>query len=184
MNKFFSVVIVSIIFFIVTPMAYASQPKIVTAKINITQVPKTTEKSAERQKTQPQSEIKKLTDVQVEAAAKEQTDAERADEQKMSEQYPAKTELSKKAKQIRIGMDKKQVLNLLGKPTWGEQMTGVPLVWIWQNGDCNPVFVTFDKSMQVNGYDEGRAQCLDTAYTSLPDNDSLCSNPGTHHLCV
>lgn len=98
--------------------------------------------------------------------------------------HPAQTALSKKAEHLAIGMRKKQVIKLLGKPTWADIDVGVPLTLAWRNGDCNPVIVTFDEHMRVNGWDEGRAECLATAYMDLPDNKYLCTNSDRKDMCA
>jgi len=92
-------------------------------------------------------------------------------------EYPAKTSLSKKAGYLKLGMTKAQVIKLLGPPTWADSDEGVPLELAWRNGKCNPVVVTFDKQIKVDGWDEGRVECFVTTYTDLPDDQYLCSNP-------
>lgn len=98
-------------------------------------------------------------------------------------EYPAKTELSKKALQLRRGMTPQQVLELLGTPTWAEHYKGLPLGWSWRNGNCNPVDVTFGKNMRVDGFDEGRSECLDSTYVRVPAKRYLCSNADNKSLC-
>ncbi|MBU1629372.1 MAG: outer membrane protein assembly factor BamE, partial [Gammaproteobacteria bacterium] len=101
----------------------------------------------------------------------------------LAKQYPAKTALSKKALHLKTGMTKKQVINLLGPPTWAKNETGISLVWLWNNGRCNPVYVTFNKRMRVNGFDEGREECLEEKYDALPEDQFLCSNKNNQALC-
>ncbi|MGD9108805.1 MAG: hypothetical protein PVI75_06530 [Gammaproteobacteria bacterium] len=93
----------------------------------------------------------------------------------VAQQHPAKTELSKKAVHLKLGMTKAQVIKLLGPPTWANTDEGVPLTLAWRNGNCNPVVVTFDKHVLVDGWDEGRVECSDLTYTDVPDDQYLCS---------
>jgi hypothetical protein len=98
--------------------------------------------------------------------------------------YPPKTDLSKKALHLKIGMSKNEVLKLLGNPTWADSKSEVPLAWAWHNGHCNPVNVSFDKNMEVTGFDEGRAVCFEADdYQVLPDKDYLCTNEEQKNLC-
>jgi len=98
--------------------------------------------------------------------------------------YPARTTLSKKALQLKIGMTKEDVVHLLGEPTWADGSKGHFLVWSWKNGHCNPIRVTFDKNRQVNGFDEGRLVCLAANYTRTPSAQYSCSHKNRKHLCV
>lgn len=93
----------------------------------------------------------------------------------VEQRHFAKTELSKKAAHLREGMTKEQVIKLLGPPTWANTDKGVPLTLGWRNDNCNPVVVTFDKNLLVNGWDEGRVECSDSTYTDVPDDQYLCS---------
>jgi hypothetical protein len=95
--------------------------------------------------------------------------------------YPPKTELSKKAIHLRIGMTKKEVFELLGKPTWANSEK--PLILIWRNGNCNPIEVIFDQNLKVAGYDEGRAECLEKIYFAVPDDKYLCTHVDKQNLC-
>jgi len=97
--------------------------------------------------------------------------------------YPPKTKLTFKAMRLQAGMTRKQVYLLLGKPTWAQTIKGIPLDWTWKNGKCNPVDVTFDQYLKVNGFDEGRAECLTREYENVPNNIHLCSNSKNHLLC-
>lgn len=99
-------------------------------------------------------------------------------------QYPARTELSKKALKLRVGMSKQAVYQLLGEPTWALSYKGMPLDWLYRNAQCNPVDVTFDAKGSVTGFDQGRAKCVDQTFSeSLPPDRTLCSNPVNHALC-
>ena len=100
------------------------------------------------------------------------------------QQYPAKTPLSKKAANLKLGMSKAQAIKLLGSPTWADSDEGIPLTLAWSNGKCNPVVVTFNKQIKVDGWDEGRVECLTSTYTDLPDDQYLCSNPNNSAMCV
>lgn len=93
------------------------------------------------------------------------------------------TELSRKAMHLRIGMTREEVLVLLGRPTWAQSYKGIPLDWSWRNGFCNPVDVTFDEGLRVNGFNQGRAICLVATYEDVPDDENLCSNPKVAPLC-
>jgi len=117
--------------------------------------------------------------VSVACAQNKETKASDSDKQ-----YSAKTQLSKKAMHLHVGMTKHEVIKLLGKPTWGDGYKGVSLVLSWKNGHCNPVEVIFNKNMKVNGYNEGRAECLTVAYIDLPSNKTLCSNHDHAKFCV
>ena len=98
--------------------------------------------------------------------------------------YPPKTELSKKALNLKLGMTKTEVLELLETPpTWANEDRGESLVWIWQNGICNPVEVTFNHDMTVSGFDEGRAECLTKAYFALPDDKYICKHLDRQKSC-
>ena len=97
--------------------------------------------------------------------------------------YPPRTELSKKAMQLHIGMTREEVLKLLGKPTWAQSYKGMPLDWSWRNGQCLPVDVTFNESLRVNGFNQGRVTCLDVNYEDVPGDESLCSSPKVQSLC-
>ena len=101
----------------------------------------------------------------------------------ISPKFVPKTELSKKTLKLRIGMTREEVLKILGTPTWGQSYAGMPLDWTWKNGSCNPVDVTFDESLHVNGFNEGRASCLETEYQDVPDDQYLCANPDVQVLC-
>ena len=94
--------------------------------------------------------------------------------------YPPQTKLSKKAIHLRIGMTKKEVFALLGTPTWAR---GTPLIWTWQNGQCNPVEVYFDYDNIVIGFNEGRAECIGRIYQIDLNNKYLCTNP-LNKICV
>ena len=96
----------------------------------------------------------------------------------------AKTALSKKAAHLKVSMTKAQVLKLLGSATWGDSDKGVPLTLAWRNGNCNPVVVTFDKNMKVNGWDEGRVECKDSTYTDVPDVEYSCEDPHNLGICT
>lgn len=106
-----------------------------------------------------------------------------ADVATISSAFMPKTELSKKTLKLRIGMTRAEVLKVLGTPTWGQSYAGMPLDWTWKNGNCNPVDVTFDGSLHVNGFNEGRASCSDTEYQDVPDDQYLCTNPDVQVLC-
>jgi len=80
-------------------------------------------------------------------------------------------------------MNKKQVEKILGNPTWADSDSGVPLTLAWKNGNCNPVVVTFNKKMKVDGWDEGRAECLKVAYSHLPGDEYLCARSNRHGMC-
>lgn len=103
--------------------------------------------------------------------------------QTLSNHYSAKTLLSEKAKYLQVGMTREQVLKLLDVPTWAQSYRGMPLDWMWRNGDCNPVDVTFDERMRVNGFNEGRAVCFKTVYMDLPSNDFLCDQNHQNSKC-
>jgi len=98
--------------------------------------------------------------------------------------HPAKTKLSKKAAHLKVGMTKAQVLELLGSATWGDADKGVPLTLAWRNGNCNPVVVTFNKNMKVDGWDEGRVECRDSTYTDVPDVQYACEDPDNLGICT
>ncbi|OGT06931.1 MAG: hypothetical protein A2103_05465 [Gammaproteobacteria bacterium GWF2_41_13] len=106
-----------------------------------------------------------------------------ADVATISPAFMPKTELSKKTLKLRIGMTRAEVLKVLGTPTWGQSYAGMPLDWTWKNGNCNPVDVTFDGSLHVNGFNEGRASCSDKEYQDVPDDQYLCTNPDVQVLC-
>jgi hypothetical protein len=81
---------------------------------------------------------------------------------------PPKTELSKKAATLEVGMERAVVVSELGKPTWvmlpGDKSDFAPqkgeaVLLIWNNSPCDPVEVIFDASMTVTGWSEGRALC-------------------------
>lgn len=93
----------------------------------------------------------------------------------VAQQHSVKTALSRKATHLKLGMTKAQVIELLGSPTWANTDDGVPLSLAWRNGNCNPVVVTFDKHLLVDGWDEGRVECSDFTYTDTPDDQYLCS---------
>ena len=105
----------------------------------------------------------------------------------------AQTELSQKAANLKMGMSHPQVLRLLGNPTWAitqsdEGEWALPdnririELW-WENGNCNPVSVAFNSSMQVSGWDEGRALCVSGKYTIVPDDTLSCQNADRKKLC-
>lgn len=96
----------------------------------------------------------------------------------------AKTGLSKKAANLKVGMTKAQVLELLGPATWGDSDKGIPLTLAWRNGNCNPVVVTFDKNMKVDGWDEGRVECKSSTYTDVPDVQYACEDPHNLGICT
>lgn len=98
--------------------------------------------------------------------------------------HPAKTALSKKAADLKVGMTKAQVLELLGPATWGDSDKEVPLTLAWSNGNCNPVVVTFDKNMKVDGWDEGRVECRSSTYTDVPDVQYSCEDPHNLGICT
>lgn len=98
--------------------------------------------------------------------------------------HEAKTQLSKKAAHLKVGMTKKQVLDLLGPATWGDKDKGIPLTLAWRNGNCNPVVVTFDKHMKVDGWDEGRVECKDSTYEDVPDVQYSCSDTNNLGICT
>ncbi|MGD9152980.1 MAG: hypothetical protein PVG30_04915 [Gammaproteobacteria bacterium] len=93
----------------------------------------------------------------------------------VAQPHPARTTLSKKAAHLKVGMTKAQVIKVLGPPTWANTDEGVPLTLAWRNGNCNPVVVTFDKHLLVEGWDEGRVECSNSVYTDVPDDQYLCS---------
>ena len=97
--------------------------------------------------------------------------------------YLPHTALSKKALKLKVGMTREEVYKLLGQPTWGQSYEGQPLDWTWRNGKCNPVDVTFDENLRVNGFDEGRVECDTNVYTDVPSDKHLCSNPDVKKLC-
>ncbi len=98
--------------------------------------------------------------------------------------HPAQTALSQKALQLKVGMTRQEVTALLGMPTWAQSYQGMPLDWMWKNGNCNPVDVTFDAKGLVTGYNEGRAHCSKSVYQKdLPNDQSLCSDAKNTSLC-
>lgn len=101
----------------------------------------------------------------------------------LSKKYFPQTELSKKAMRLQNGMTREGVLAILGAPTWAQSYKGMPLDWSWRNGNCNPVDVTFDERLRVNGFNQGRATCLDVVFEDVPGDDSLCQDPHVSTLC-
>lgn len=99
-------------------------------------------------------------------------------------EYPAVTALSKKALNLSVGMTRQEVFNLLGRPSWVElQQNGRALVWSWDNDVCNPITVTFNKKLQVVGFDQGRINCLKVKFNYKPEKELLCSNKENDDLC-
>lgn len=75
------------------------------------------------------------------------------------------TALSRRAAAIAMGDSRERVIKMLGAPTWailpadrGDFTVELPatLSLSWDNGECVPVEISFDRRMQVNGTNEGR----------------------------
>jgi len=105
---------------------------------------------------------------------------------------PQVTDLSRKAANVRSGMTRTQVLNLLGPPTWALLPTdsgdwaeaiddGFNLMW--RNGKCNPVTVTFDNRARVDGRDEGTAVCDEKTWTAVPRPEYACTKKDRVKYC-
>lgn len=102
------------------------------------------------------------------------------------------TELSKKAAKLKTGMSKDETKLLLGPPTWAVLPTdkgewklhpAQRLELMWRNGNCNPVVVSFDAKMRVDGWSEGRSVCGEKPYAFAPGDELLCKRPGRGTAC-
>ena len=105
----------------------------------------------------------------------------------------ARTDLSSRASNLKIGMPRAEVIRSLGNSTWaitpldkGEWALPVPSIQLelhWRNGNCNPVQVQFNASMRVTGWDEGRALCQDTEYSLVPGPAYACTKSDRRRFC-
>src|SRR3954465_8981870 len=102
------------------------------------------------------------------------------------------TALSVKAAQLKRDMTRAEVIALLGAPTWARLPTdkgedalapGLSLELRWANGYCNPVAVSFNAAGRVNGWDAGRAVCLDKPYPYVPDDTVSCKRKERARYC-
>lgn len=99
------------------------------------------------------------------------------------------TPKSLEAATFQSGMSRTQIINRLGQADFivhrsdeggsAEELRnfapGVAFELYWANGRCNPVIVQFDAGQSVTGWDEGRAICLDSTYTFLPETAYSCA---------
>lgn len=102
------------------------------------------------------------------------------------------TALSKKASQLKMGMSREIVIQLLGPATWASipSDTGefaipdpsIKLELYWRNPGCTPVVVDFDSNLRVVGRDEGRV-CLDGSELSEPTDEYSCAKHDRVRFC-
>jgi len=103
------------------------------------------------------------------------------------------TSLSKKASELKIGMSRKVVINLLDHPTWavipsdkGDFALPDPRIKLelyWKNTPCSPVVVQFNSVYKVTGWDEGRVYCGKDAYLLEPPNNYSCGKADRSKFC-
>jgi hypothetical protein len=103
------------------------------------------------------------------------------------------TNLSKKAANLKIGMSRTTVINLLGKPTWavipgdtGDWALPDPRIRLelhWKNPGCGPVVVQFNSNFQAIGWDEGRAYCGKDAHLFEPSDQYSCTKSDRKKYC-
>ncbi len=117
------------------------------------------------------------------------TESEQTESEQAAPTPAEPTELSQKAARLTLGMDKTEVIALLGPPTWAIQPGDasdwagpeIPLALLWRNGVCSPVAVNFGPGNDVAGWDEGRALCEGTEYIFAMRLE--CSQPERRTLC-
>ena len=102
------------------------------------------------------------------------------------------SQLSKKASQLKMGISREAVIQLLGPATWasipsdkGEFAIPGPetrLELFWNNPCCVPVVVDFDRNLRVIGWDEGRL-CTEDAHLLEPPEGYSCKKPDRGKFC-
>jgi hypothetical protein len=103
------------------------------------------------------------------------------------------TILSQKASEIKLGMSRKVVINLLGHPTWavipsdkGELAlpdTRIKLELYWKNTPCSPVIVQFNSTYEVTGLDEGIGFCGNQVHLFEPSDEYSCRKSDRAKFC-
>lgn len=105
---------------------------------------------------------------------------------------PRVSPLSQKAAQLVIGMLRKDVIALLGEPTWAAlprdgndfiiQDPSIAFSLYWKNPGCAPIAVDFNKQQKIMGWDQGRI-CLAGAEKLEPPAKYSCSKRDRTYLC-
>lgn len=103
------------------------------------------------------------------------------------------TELAMKAGELKIGMPREKVVELLGPPDWAiipadrEQANiktpSAHLQLFWNNPDCAPVVVSFNFNYLVSDWDDGSDFCGPDAKTFNPTQQYSCQKPDRADFC-
>lgn len=102
------------------------------------------------------------------------------------------TPLSQKAAQLKYGMSRTAVIDLLGNPDWasipgdsGDYALPDPSFGLelrWRNAGCSSVAVLFNLQQRVNGWDEGRL-CVKGVEELEPNANYACSKSDRKRYC-
>jgi hypothetical protein len=103
------------------------------------------------------------------------------------------TELSSRARNVKIDMTRTAAIALLGTPTWAVLSTDgdkeaipdsrISFVLYWKNPGCNTVIVEFDSDGRATGWDEGRICYPEWEINNLADK-YLCTSKARRSKCL